>query len=92
MVTVILPGVLREHAGGQRTLAVDAAGADVGRLLDLLGEQWPGLTRRIRDERGDLRRHVNVFVDGTDIRAYDGLHTVVADGAQVQVVPAVSGG
>lgn len=91
--TVLLPGVLGEHAGGASSVEVDLPdGARVADVLDRLGEQWPVLGRRIRDDTGGLRRHVNVFVDGQDVRRTGGAGTPVADGAVVHVLPSVAGG
>ena len=61
-------------------------------LLDALTAQPPTLGRRIRDETGRVRRFVNVYVDGEDVRWQDGLATAVPDGAVVQVLPSVAGG
>ncbi|MGC5019441.1 ubiquitin-like small modifier protein 1 [Micromonospora sp. DT47] len=91
MVTVLVPGPLRGEAGGASRLSVDAAGS-VGAVLDALAAGWPRLARRIRDERGDLRRYVNVYVDGEDCRHLGGVDAPVADGAEVQVLPSVAGG
>lgn len=90
-VTLLLPGVLRAEVGGESRVAVDAAG-DLDAVLDAVAARWPRLERRIRDERGELRRYVNVYVDGEDCRATGGLGTPVADGAEVQVIPSVAGG
>lgn len=90
-VTLVLPGVLRADAGGASRLPVDAAGS-LSAVLDEVATQWPRLERRIRDEQGQLRRYVNVYVDGEDCRATGGLVTPVADGAEVQVIPSVAGG
>lgn len=91
MPTVVVPGVLRAEAGGEKRLAVDAAG-DLRAVLDELGERWPRLERRIRDETGALRRYVNVYVDGEDCRRTGGLGTPVGMSAEVQVLPSVAGG
>ncbi|MGK5739813.1 ubiquitin-like small modifier protein 1 [Micromonospora sp. URMC 103] len=91
MVTVLVPGPLRGEAGGASRLDVPAAGS-LGAVLDALAASWPRLARRIRDERGDLRRYVNVYVDGEDCRHLGGLDTPVPDGAEVQVLPSVAGG
>lgn len=90
-VTVLLPGVLRAEAGGASRVAVDATG-DLRAVLDEVASRWPRLERRIRDERGELRRYVNVYVDGEDCRATGGLVTPIRDGAEVQVIPSVAGG
>jgi sulfur-carrier protein len=91
-VEVVLPGVLADLAGGQKHLAVEASGGTLGDLLDRLAAQHPLLGRRIRDEQGQLRRFVNVYVDGDDVRFEDGLKTELRDGAVVQVLPSVAGG
>lgn len=92
-VTVRIPGALRQFTGNARTLEVDLPpGADVGRLLAMLGADNPALVRRICDEQGALRPHVNVFLDSANVRDREGLATVVPDGIEVYVLPAVSGG
>ncbi|HZV53214.1 MAG TPA: ubiquitin-like small modifier protein 1 [Candidatus Dormibacteraeota bacterium] len=88
--TLVLPGVLREHAGGRRTLPV--RGATVREVLDRLAVDWPALERRLRDEQGGLRPHVLIFVDGLNVRDALGLETAVPEGAELYVAPAVSGG
>ena len=91
-VEVVLPGVLADLAGGAKHLALEPAGGTLGDLLDTLAAQHPMLGRRIRDETGRVRRFVNVYVDGDDIRFTEGLATVVRDGCVVQVLPSVAGG
>lgn len=92
-VRVLLPGALAEVAGGRRHLEVPVGpAAVVGDVLDALGAEHPALGRRLRDETGALRRFVNVFVDGRDVRDLAGVQTAVADGAEVQVLPSVAGG
>ena len=91
-VQVVLPGVLADLAGGRRELDVDAGGGTLADLLDTLAADHPLLGRRIRDETGALRRFVNVYVDGEDVR-YDGtMAAAVRDGAVVQILPSVAGG
>jgi molybdopterin converting factor small subunit len=91
-VTVLLPGVLAEAAGGARRLRLDPAPADVAALLDTLAADYPLLARRLRDETGALRRHVNVYVDGDDVRGQQGLRTPLISGSEVHVLPSVAGG
>ena len=91
-VQVVLPGVLASLAGGEKYLAVDPTGDTLGDLLDALAAEHPLLGRRIRDETGQVRRFVNVYVDGDDVRFEGGLATKVRDGAEVQVLPSVAGG
>ncbi len=92
-VQVVLPGFLADLAGGIRS--VDLEVGEFGTLqgvLDSLAEGRPLLDRRIRDETGQLRRFVNVYVDGEDVRFEQGVATTVRDGAVVQVLPSVAGG
>jgi sulfur-carrier protein len=91
-VEVVLPGVLADLAGGTKHLQVEPAGGTLADLLDTLAAVHPALARRIRDEAGTVRRFVNVYVDGDDVRYAGGLGTPVPDGAVVQVLPSVAGG
>lgn len=93
MTRVVLPGVLREHAGGATTLEMDLPpDATVTDLLDLLATLHPALGRRIRDEQGGLRRFVNVYVDGSDVRADGKLSAPVGADAEVLILPSIAGG
>jgi sulfur-carrier protein len=89
-VTVKIPTQLRAAAGGETEAAVD--GGTVGEALDALFARHGELRDRLSDGDGRLRRFVNVYVDGEDIRFGDGLETPVADGQEIQVLPAVAGG
>lgn len=92
-VQVRLPAILREFAGGAAVLPVILDGAaTVGALLDRLATERPALERRIRDERGALRQHVNVFVGDTNARDAGGLDMPIPPGTEIRVIPAVSGG
>ena len=91
-VQVLLPGALASLAGGAKHLDVEPSGGTLADLLDALAVQHPLLARRIRDETGQVRRFVNVYVDGDDVRFERGLATKVPDGAEVQVLPSVAGG
>jgi molybdopterin converting factor small subunit len=97
-VTVLLAGVLRSAAGGAARLDVRVDSADsgdtgtVGAVLDVLGDQFPLLDRKLRDERRVLRRYVNFYVDGEECRRLDGADTAVTDGTEIQVIPSVAGG
>jgi MoaD family protein len=87
---VKLPTQLRDAAGGSS--AVDASGTTVGEVLQALFAQHEELRERLSDGEGGLRRFVNVYVSGEDIRFGDGLDTPVSDGDEVQILPAVAGG
>jgi sulfur-carrier protein len=90
MATVKLPTQLREAASGQSAVEVD--GATVGEALEALFAVHGELRDRLADGDGSLRRFVNVYVDGEDIRYGDGLKTPVADRQEIQILPAVAGG
>lgn len=85
--------MLAAEAGGSRNLVVDGAGIDtVNDLLDVIAERYPLLGRRLRDETGTLRRFVNVYVQGEDIRRADGAQTPVQAGQEVMIIQSVAGG
>ncbi|TNF30457.1 MAG: molybdopterin synthase sulfur carrier subunit [Deltaproteobacteria bacterium] len=89
-VSIQLPDALAHHAGGQRTVAVDAA--SVGEALDRLEASFPALRARLRDARGNVRRFLNVLADARDIRFLDNLATPLGDDAQLSIVQAVATG
>jgi MoaD family protein len=89
-ITVKIPAQLRPATGGEGEIEIESA-ATVGDALDAVFDQHDGLRERITED-GDLRRFVNVYVSGEDIRFQDGLQTQVADGAEVTILPAVAGG
>ncbi len=91
MTTVLIPGALRSEVDGASRVTVDAHGT-LRAVLDEVDSRWPRLGRRIRDEQGELRRYVNVYVNGEDCRVLSGQETEVAANAEVQVIPSVAGG
>lgn len=91
--TVRLPGMLRADANGASTIeTILVDGATLADLFGQLADQHPRLERRVRDEQGELRRYVNVFVAGVECRSRDGLATALRDGDEVYLVPSVAGG
>ncbi|MGH2907789.1 MAG: ubiquitin-like small modifier protein 1 [Solirubrobacteraceae bacterium] len=88
-VRVKIPTQLRSATEGESTASVD--GTTVGEVLDSLYSRYGELRSRIAED-GGLRRFVNVYVDGEDIRFLDGLETPVSDGDEVTILPAVAGG
>ena len=85
MVLVRVPSLLADQAGGQGTFDVEAR---------TVGEALQGLPVRdlLLDERGELRRLVNVYVDGEDARRGEGLETPLDGAEEVRVIAAVAGG
>jgi sulfur-carrier protein len=88
-VNVKIPTQLRAATDGEAVASVE--GSTVAEVLDALYERFGELKARIADDDG-LRRFVNVYVGGEDIRFLDGLSTPVSDGAEVTILPAVAGG
>lgn len=91
-VTVKLPTQLRSAAGGSGEVVVPIDGGTVATVIEALFAEHGELRERLTDEDGELRRFVNLYVDGEDIRFAEGLETAVADDGEVQVLPAVAGG
>ena len=99
-VRVQLPAQLRELVGGARRVevAVEPASGDgagevtVAMVLDALATRYPAVERRVRDELGRSRVHVNLFVGADNVRDLDGLATPVRPGEELSIIPAVSGG
>jgi sulfur-carrier protein len=89
-VTVKLPTQLRDAAGG--ATAAQADGGTVGEVLEGLYAQHGELRERISDGGGGVRRFVNVYLRGEDIRFLDGVDTAVSDGDEITILPAVAGG
>ncbi|RAS64878.1 molybdopterin synthase subunit MoaD [Lentzea atacamensis] len=92
-VTVLIPGVLRTATNGASHLDVDVPEpATLGAALDVLADTYPGLDRRLRDERAALRRYVNFYVNGEECRRLSGPATPLPAGAEIQILPSVAGG
>ena len=88
--TIRIPTPLRTATGGVATVEVD--GATVGEALAALEQAHPGVSERLLDDSGRLRRFVNVFVNDEDVRFQQGLDTPVQPGSTVSIIPAVAGG
>jgi len=71
---------------------VQAAGANVGEIIDNLEKAFPGLKDRICDEKGDVRRFVNIFLNDEDIRFLEDKATAVKETDELSIVPAIAGG
>jgi molybdopterin synthase sulfur carrier subunit len=88
-VTVRIPAPLRPVTGGASS--IECSPGSVRELIDQLDAQHPGFRDRVMQD-GSLRRFVNVFVAGEDVRFGDGIETAVAEGQEVTILPAVAGG
>jgi molybdopterin converting factor small subunit len=91
-VVVHLAAPIQALADRRDRVTLDVPGGTVGAALDRLGARWPALRDRVLTEQGELRPHVNVFVGDESIRFTGGLGTLVPHGAEIWILPAVSGG
>ena len=87
---VLIPSPLRKHTGGAEIVQVDAG--TVKQVIDRLETQYPGIRSSVCTETGELRRFINIYVDGEDVRFLDNLKTEVSDGSEISIVPAIAGG
>src|SRR5262245_58300791 len=87
---VVIPTPLRKHTGGAEVVEVDAG--TVKEVIDRLENKFPGIRNSVCDESGGLRRFINVYVDGEDVRFLQNLSTPAKDGSEIAIVPAISGG
>jgi len=88
-VKVRIPSQLRQVTGGEGMVEMDAG--TIGGIIMELENRHPGIAERLM-ENGEVRRFINIYVDGDDIRFAEGMDTEVKDGAEVSIVPAVAGG
>lgn len=89
-VRVRVPTPLRKYTQGADEVA--AQGANIKSMVDDLETHYPGIKERICDETGKVRRFVNVFVNGEDIRFLQNMETSLKEGDNISIVPAIAGG
>jgi molybdopterin synthase sulfur carrier subunit len=89
-VKIRIPAPLRKLTNEQDVVQGD--GGTLASCIEDLEAHYPGLKERLCDETGELRRFVNVYVNGEDVRFQDGLQTPLKTGDEVSIVPAVAGG
>jgi molybdopterin converting factor small subunit/acyl-coenzyme A thioesterase PaaI-like protein len=91
--TVRIPLALRQFSAGRGVVTVEIEGtATVSTVLDALTAECPGVIDRVLDEQGALRRHVHIYIGDEEARVLGGLGAPVSEGAEVSILPAVSGG
>jgi len=90
MAKIRIPSPLRKLTNDAEIVNADAA--SLGEAIDVLDGEYPGIKERICDETGQIRRFVNVYVNGEDVRFLDNLGTKLAEKDEVSIVPAVAGG
>lgn len=88
-VKVRIPSQLRQLTSGEGLVELDTG--TIGGIIMELENRHPGMAERLLDE-GEVRRFINIYINGDDIRFAEGLETEVPDGAEVSIVPAVAGG
>jgi molybdopterin synthase sulfur carrier subunit len=89
-VTVVIPTPLRKYTGGEGR--VQANGGTISELIDALESAYPGIRERVCEPDGEIRRFVNIFVNGENTRQLDGAATSVKPGDEVGIIPAMAGG
>lgn len=90
MIKVRIPTPLRPLTKNQGE--VEVTGANIGEIIENLNASYAGLKDRLCDDKGELRRFVNIYVNEEDIRFLKGRDTVLKDGDEVSIVPAIAGG
>jgi len=89
-IPVSIPTPLRPLTNNLDTVDVD--GASIAELLAALEKEYPGIGERLLDAKGQVRRFVNIYVNGEDIRFLQDKETAVKAGDEVSIVPAIAGG
>ncbi len=89
-VIVKIPTPLRKFTADKDSIAVE--GATVGAVLQALEAKAPGISAKLVDDDGKVRRFINIYAGEDDIRFLDGLNTAVSDGAEISIIPAIAGG
>lgn len=89
-IRVRVPTPLRRFTGGVDEVPAD--GDSVRAVIEDLERRHPGMRERLLDEKGDLRRFVNIYLNGDDIRFLSQLNSRVKDGDDISIIPAIAGG
>jgi sulfur-carrier protein len=87
---VIIPTLLRKLTGDIDTIEIEAV--TVKEAIDKLEERYPGFRSRVCDDSGELRRFINIYLNGEDLRFLDNLSTSIPEGAEISIIPAIAGG
>ncbi|MBV9119469.1 MAG: MoaD/ThiS family protein [Chloroflexi bacterium] len=90
-VKILIPSTLRTLTNNQTTVNLDVEGT-VADVLTQLDSTFPGIGERLRDDTGEIRRFVNIFVNGDDVRFLEGSATHLKSGDELSIVPAMAGG
>jgi molybdopterin converting factor small subunit len=89
MTKVIIPTPLRKYTN--EIGEIDIEGVTIREIINAIDKKYPGVKNRLCDEQGNIRRYINIYVGGEDIRFLDGIKTKIGD-KEVNIVPAIAGG
>jgi sulfur-carrier protein len=90
--TINISGFLTDFTAGRSSITLDSSPTTVGQAFAQLWQMYPGLRDRVLTERGEVRRHVNVFLEGENIRRKELLETQLPENSEITILPSVSGG
>lgn len=90
MATIFVPTPMRKVTGGQGKIQIDAA--TLQEAIEHAEQAYPGFRERVLDNQGEIKRFINVFINGVDVRTLQGRETPVQDKDEVAVIPAMAGG
>jgi sulfur-carrier protein len=91
-VTFLIPGPLRPFAAGNSQILIEQSPTTLADALEALWKRCPGIRDRVITEQAQIREHINVFVGNEDVRYTGGLQTPIPNGAEITIIPAISGG
>ena len=92
MITFNVTGFLTDFTSGQSQIVVDSGAKKLGEALGQLWQQHPGLRDRVVNEQGNLRQHVNIFLNEDNVRRRQLLDTELPENCEITILPSVSGG
>ena len=92
MTTINISGFLTDFTGGRNTITLDGSPATVSEALAQLWQVHPGLRDRVLNEKGQIRLHVNIFLEDENIRRKELLDTELPENSEITILPSVSGG
>ena len=92
MPTIYIPGLMRRFSNHKAQVQLPLTQGTLIKLLLNLEETCPGIKGQICDDAGVIKRYVNVFVNGREIRCLDGVSTIIEDKDEIHIIPAMAGG
>jgi molybdopterin converting factor small subunit len=92
MITFNITGFLTDFTSGQSQIVVDSGAKKLGEALGQLWQRHPGLRDRVVNEQGNLRQHVNIFLNEDNVRRRELLDTELPENCEITILPSVSGG